>query len=250
MTKPRPQTNTKKTEAKAGQTARKQAKRGASSPAEGTEGAGVGPQQSEKVGELLLRVLNETEHSPADLADAVQVPQKYIDDLIAGRRLLPRHGRTDLYEGITSFLKLGRNELLVCADAERAQTKPKVGAGPGPKVRKELLALCEPSTAKKLERDRSKNGAARLVDLTQRLLDTTQRSTRRRLADQISLRAAATKGDSTYVAMRFKVLEFLDTTPDTLTTRDVAEFLQPLIDFWEVDMETGVLRVVLRPHHS
>ena len=151
---------------------------------------------------------------------------------------------------MTSFLKLGRNELLGCAEVERAQTKPKNGAGPGPKVRKELLALCEPGTAKKLVRDRQKNGAARLTDLTQRLLDTTQRATRRRLVDQISLRAAATRGNSTYVAMRFKVLEFLDTTPDTLTTRDVAEFLQPLIDFWDVDIETDVLRVVLRPHHS
>ena len=207
-------------------------------------------EQLETVRELLRRVLKETDHSAADLADAVQVPQKYIDDLIAGRRRLPRQGRTDLYEGITSFFKLGRNELLGCADAERAQAKPKSGAGPGPKVRKELLALCEPGTAKKLERERRKNGAALFTDLTQRLLDTTQRSTRRRLADQISLRAAATKGDSTYVAMRFKVLEFLDTTPDTMTTRDVAEFLQPLIDFWDVDIETGVLRVVLRPHHS
>ncbi len=207
-------------------------------------------QPTEKVRELLRRVLKETEHSPADLAEAVQVPPKYIDDLIAGRRQLPRQGRTDLYEGITSFLKLARNELLGCAEAERAQMKPKGAAGPGPEVRKELLALCEPGTVKKLERDRLKNGAARFTDLTQRLLDTTQRATRGKLADQISLRAAATKGDSSYVAMRFKVLEFLDTTPDTMTTRDVAEFLQPLIDFWDVDIETGVLKVVLRPHHS
>ncbi len=248
MPKAKPQTNTKKTAARAGQTAKKQAKRGVSSPAEGAPAQST--QQPEKVGELLLRTLKETEHSPADLAEAVQVPPKYLDDLIAGRRMLPRQGRTDLYEGMTSFLKLGRNELLVCAEAERAQTKPKRGAGPGPKVRKELLALCEPGTAKKLERDRHKNGAARLTDLTQRLLDTTQRATRRRLADQISLRAAATKGNSTYVAMRFKVLEFLDTTAHTLTTRDVAEFVRPLIDFWDVDIEENVLRVVLRPHHS
>ncbi len=207
-------------------------------------------QNTEKVGELLQRVLNETNHSPAELAEAVQVPPKYIADLIAGRRKLPRPGRTDLYEGITSFLKLGRNELLGCADAERAQAKPKRKAGPNPKVRKELLALCEPSTAGKLERDRTKDGAARLADLAQRLLDATQRATRRKLTDQKSLRGAARHGGSSYVATRFKVLEFLDATADTLTTSDVAEFLRPLIDFWDVDIETGVLRVVLRPHQS
>ena len=204
----------------------------------------------EKVGELLQRVLDESERSAAELAEAVQVPPKYIADLIAGRRKLPRPGRTDLYEGITSFLKLGRNELLGCADAERAQAKPKRAAGPSPKVRKELLALCEPAIAKKLERDRTKSGAARFTDLTQRLLDATQRATRRKLTDQVSLRGVARQGGSTYVAMRFKVLEFLDATPETLTTTDVAEFLRPLIDFWEVDLETGVLRVVLRPHQS
>jgi hypothetical protein len=101
---------------------------------------------------------------------------------------------------------------LGCADAERAQAKPKRKAGPNPKVRKELLALCEPSTAGKLERDRTKDGAARLADLAQRLLDATQRATRRKLTDQKSLRGAARHGGSSYVATRFKVLEFLDAT--------------------------------------
>ncbi len=207
-------------------------------------------QKMEKVSALLKRTLKETEQTPAELAEAVQVPPTYIADLIAGRRKLPRPGRTDLYEGITSFLKLSRNELLGCADAERAKAEPKRVTGPNPKVRKELLALCEPGIAKKLERDRTKKGVARFADLSQRLLDATQRATRRKLTDQISLRGVARQGGSTYVAMRFKVLEFLDATPDTLTTSDVAEFLRPLIDFWEVDLETGVLRVVLRPHQS
>lgn len=207
-------------------------------------------QPTEKVRELLKRVLKETEQSSAELAEAVQVPPKYIADLIAGRRKLPRPGRTDLYEGITSFLKLSRNELLTCADAERAQAKPKPVIGPGPKVRKELLALCEPATAKKLARDRTKKGIAFLADLSQRVLDAAQRSTRRKLTDHVSLRGVARQGGSTYVAMRFKVLEFLDLTADTMTTRDVAEFLRPMIDFWDVDIETGVLRVVLRPHQS
>ena len=207
-------------------------------------------QSNEKVGELLRRVLKETEQSPAELAEAVQVPPKYIADLIAGRRLLPRPARTDLYEGITSFLKLARNELLGCADAERAKAGPKPVTGPGPKVRKEILALCDPDTRKKLERDRTKKGIARFADLSQRLLDATQRATRRKLTDQITLRASARQGGGNYAVMRFKVLEFLDTTPDTLTTTDVAEFLRPLIDFWDVDIETGVLRVVLRPHRS
>jgi hypothetical protein len=41
-------------------------------------------------------------------------------------------------------------------------------------------------------------------------------------------------------------LEFLESTPETLTTDDLARFLQPRVTLWDVDLETGVLRVVLR----
>ena len=46
--------------------------------------------------------------------------------------------------------------------------------------------------------------------------------------------------------MRLRVLEFLDATPDTVTLDHLAEFVQPRIARWDVDLPTGVLRVVLR----
>jgi hypothetical protein len=202
------------------------------------------------VSELLQRGLRETEQSAADLAEAVQVPHEYMADLIAGRRRPPRPERTDLYEGITSFLRLGRNELAGCASAELAVTAPPGGSGPPAKVRRALLELCEPATAQKLERDRTKQGTARLTDLIQRLLDVAQRAVRRKLNDQVTLRVAARQGGSTYVAMRFKVLEFLDATADTVTSDHVTGFIQPLIAFWDADFETGVLRVVMRPNEA
>ena len=48
------------------------------------------------------------------------------------------------------------------------------------------------------------------------------------------------------VVLRLKVLEFLDVTADTLTTDHFAEFVRPRIARWDVDLETGVLRVSLR----
>jgi len=48
--------------------------------------------------------------------------------------------------------------------------------------------------------------------------------------------------------MRGKVLEFLDLTADTLTPEDLKEFVRPRISSWDVDLETGVMRVVLRTH--
>lgn len=201
-----------------------------------------------KVSELLQRGLREKQQSTAELAEAVQVPEEYMADLVAGRRRPPRPARTDLYEGITSFLGLGRNELVGCATAELADTTPSNGMRPSVKVRRALLELCEPATAEALGKDRTKQGSARLTDLIQRVLDVAQRAVRRRLSDQVVMRVAAQQGGSTYLAMRFKVLEFLDATADTLTVDQVNDFVQPLVAVWDTDLETGVLRVVMRPN--
>ncbi len=199
-----------------------------------------------KVGELLRRRLKETERTPEELAEAAQVPPEYIDDLLAGRRRPPRPGRTDLYQKMTAFLRLSRNDLALCARAEREESAPKRAAGPKPKVRRLLLELCEPTTAEELERRRTKDGGAEFVDLIQRLLDVAQGAVRKVLDDQIGLRIAAERSGGSYVAARFSVLEFLDATPDSLTVDHLTRFLRPRVAMWDVDLETGVLRVVLR----
>ncbi len=198
------------------------------------------------VGKLLRQRLRETERSAEDLAEAVQLPKEYIDDLIAGRRRPPQPGQTDLYDRMTSFLRLSRNDLALCASAEREATEPKRRSALKPTVRRQLLELCEPKTAEELEARRAENGGAELMDFIQRLLEVTQGAVRRMLDDQIGLRVAAERYGGTYAAMRLRVLEFLEATPETLTMDDLARFLQPRVTLWDVDLETGVLRVVLR----
>ena len=198
------------------------------------------------VGKLLRQRLRETERSAEQLAEAVQLPREYIDDLIAGRRRPPQPGQTDLYDRMTSFLRLSRNDLALCASAEREATAPKRRSALKPTIRRQLLELCEPKTAEELEARRAQHGGAELMDFFQRLLEVTQGAVRRMLDDQIGLRIAAERYGGTYPAMRLRVLEFLDATPETLTTDDLAKFLQPRVTLWDVDLETGVLRVVLR----
>lgn len=195
--------------------------------------------------DLLRRRLRELGRSPQELAEAVQVPAEYIDDLMAGSRRPPLPARTDIYAKMTSFLRLGRNDVIACARAERAAA-PSGPADPGDRVRTQLLALCEPGTARALERRRARSGSAELSDLIQRVLDVTQGSVRRTLDDQIGLRLAAADRGSSYLEMRLRVLEFLDVTAHTLTAEDLREFVQPRIASWDVDVETGVLRVVMR----
>ena len=201
------------------------------------------------VAELIKLRLAEVKRTAEELATAVEVPTKYIEDIIAGRRRPPMPGRTDLYERMTPFLRLGRNDLVTCARAERAKNT-KAGRGPHVAVSRLLLAMCEAATAAELERRKEQNGNAELAGLTQRLLDVTQGAVARMLFDHTGLRIAATQHGSSYLAMRFKVLEFLDASPETLTTDDVTEFIQPRLSMWDVDLESGVLRVVLRTQES
>ena len=199
-----------------------------------------------KVGELLRRRLRETERSSKELAEAVQLPTEYIDDLIAGRCRPPMPGQTDLYERMTSFLRLSRNDLTLCANAERADTAPTRTSGPKANVRRLLLALCEPATARELEERRAQHGSAELVDFIKRLIQVTQGAVRRMPGDRTGLRLAAERSGGSYVAMRLRVLEFLDATPETLTVDHFTRFLRPRVELWDADLQTGVLRVVLR----
>ena len=199
------------------------------------------------VGELMRRRLREMKRSAEELAAAVEVPTEYIDGLIAGSREPPLPGRTDVYERITSFLRLGRRDLSACIPAERTGGAGAASPAPGLQVRRMLLALCAPETARELEQRRTRRGNAELVDLIRRVLDVAQGAVRRVLDDHIGLRLAAAERGSSYVEMRFRVLDFLDATPATLTVSALTEFLQPRIALWDVELETGVMRVVLRP---
>ena len=199
-----------------------------------------------RVGELIRKRLRETNRTPTELAEAAHVPTAYIADLIAGRRRPPLPSRTDVYDRMTAFLKLGRTELAACAQAERDAANSAEALIPKPEVGRQLLALCDPNTARELEERGAARGDAEMADLIQRLLDVTQGAVRRVLDDQVGLRIAAERRGSTYVAMRLRVLDFLDATPDTLTLEDLAEFFNPRVTLWDVDFQTGVLRVVLR----
>lgn len=197
------------------------------------------------LGEVIRQRLPAVKRSSEELAQAIDVPIEYVNDLIAGRRRAPDPERTDLYPRMTAFLRVGRNDLVNCARAERATQAP-TAANPDPVIRRQLLALCEPDTARTLQRRRSRGSNAMLADLLQRVLEVAQSAARRLLEDRTGLRIAALRRGETYASRRVSVLEFLDASLDTLTPEALREFITPRIALWDVDLETGVLRVVLR----
>src|SRR2546425_7029166 len=97
-----------------------------------------------KVGQLVRRRLRELKRTPRELADAVQVSEDYIVDIVAGRRRPPAPGRIDLYAPMARFLRLHRNDLPTCARVERSAERggrPR----PGPRAWELGLEVCEPA---------------------------------------------------------------------------------------------------------
>jgi len=200
-----------------------------------------------KVGELLKDRLKETERTVEELAEAAEVPTEYITQLISGKRRPPLPARTDIYEKVTRFLGLGRNDLAMCATAERAASTKDVSGPDAEQIRAQLLALCEPETAQQLER-RAKRDDAEMSDILGRVLGVVQGSVRRTLDDPIGLRIASAQSGVEFTMLRLRILDFLDSTPDTLSPENLINFVKPKISMWDVDLATGVLRVVLTPH--
>jgi len=200
-----------------------------------------------KVGELVRRRLRELKRTPRELAEAVQVSEIYIADLVAGRRVPPAPGRMDVYAPMTKFLKLHRNDLPTCAKAERDGTT-KSRRRPHSDVRDQMLALCtDPARARALSRRLiRKDGVPLERVIVGRLLEVAQGFVRRQLDDDVGIRIAASRDGCTYLEKRMKLMEFLDATPEGLTPADCEEFVRPRIAAWEIELDTNAMRIVLR----
>src|SRR3989442_855878 len=133
-----------------------------------------------KVGQLVRRRLRELKRTPRELAEAVQVSEDYIVDIVAGRRRPPAPGRIDLYAPMARFLRLHRNDLPTCARVERSAER--VGRRrPDPGVWKLVLELCEPAKARVLARHLAKPDGPPLEHLiARRLLEVAQGFVNRR----------------------------------------------------------------------
>ena len=194
----------------------------------------------------MRRRLTELKRTPRELAEAVQVPEAYIADLLAGRRRPPAPGRSDVYDRMTRFLRLHRNDLPMCAQMERADAGSTTKA-PHPTVRQRLLELADPARATTLRRRFSgKDGAAIAALVAARLIEVAQGFVRRQLDDDAGLRLAASREGVTHVELRMKLFDFLDVTAASLTTDDHETFVRPRIATWDIDLESTTMRIVLR----
>jgi len=199
---------------------------------------------------VIRRRLEEFGLEQRDLAEAAQVTESYISQLLTGKRAPPAPNRTDIYDKMDKFLKLPSGELARVADGQRKeQLKRELGDEPAAlfrDVRELILRKCNPDTLRHVRAVFEKQPFGELERLvTQKLLDVVKGLARQELENETWLRTVAELSGRTYEATRVSVLEFLDTDIFNVSVEDCVSFLDPLIESWDIDLATFALEIVL-----
>ena len=184
------------------------------------------------------------------LAVAAQVTESYISQLLARKKAPPAPSRTDIYEKMGRFLRLPSGELSKLADLQRKEeVRKKLADPPRPlfqEFRGLILRKCEPAKQKQVRGVFEKEPFGELERLvTQKLLDVAKGVAKEELESENWLRLVARLSDRSYEQMRVMILEFLDTDVFHVSVDNCASFLDPLIESWDIDLETFAVEVVL-----
>ena len=194
--------------------------------------------------------LNELGLEQRDLATASQVTESYISQLLTGKKALPTTSRTDIYEKMEAFLKLPIGELSKLAELQRIEElKGKLGDPPVPlfkEVRELILRKCALDKEKQIRAIFEKQPFGELESLiTQKLLDVVKRVAKKELESEDWLREVARLSNRDFEQTRVIILEFLEADIFHVSIENCVSFLEPLIESWDIDLETFSMEIVL-----
>jgi transcriptional regulator with XRE-family HTH domain len=187
-----------------------------------------------------------------ELAQAAEVTESYISQLLTRRKAPPAPNRTDIYEKMDKLLKLPTGELARLADVQRKEElKRGLAEEPAPlfhEVRELILRKCHPNKEAHLRAIFEKQPFGELERLvTKQLLGVVKGVAKEELENEYWLRMVAELGGRSYQEMRVIVLQFLDTDIFHLSREHCVAFLGPLIESWDIDLATFALDIVLNP---
>ena len=187
-----------------------------------------------------------------ELAQAAEVTESYISQLLTRRKAPPAPNRTDIYEKMDKLLKLPTGELARLASVQRKEElKRGLAEEPAPlfhEVRELILRKCHPNKEAHLRAIFEKQPFGELERLvTKQLLGVVKGVAKEELGNEYWLRMVAELGGRSYQEMRVIVLQFLDTDIFHLSRENCVAFLDPLIESWDIDLATFALDIVLNP---
>src|SRR5437867_4332418 len=199
---------------------------------------------------LIQQKLTERGLGQRDLAEAAQVTESYISQLLGRKKMPPAPGRTDIYEQLERLLKLPAGKLAGLADLQRKQElKKKIQSPPLPlfkEVRELLLEKCKRTKRREIRAIFEKEPFGELERLiTQKLLDVVKSLAREELNRESWLRLVARESGRGYKQVRVAVLEFLDTDMFNITPDNCIAYVNPLLVSWDIDLVSIGIQIVL-----
>jgi transcriptional regulator with XRE-family HTH domain len=202
------------------------------------------------VGLLIRQRLAELGLDQKDLAEAGEVTESYVSQLLARKRMPPAPDRTDIYDKMSRRLKLPRGKLAKLASLQRKDALKKSVIDPPAPLFKEVRALilrkCAPPTEAAVRAIFERQPFGELERLvTQKLLDVVKKVAKEELESESWLRLLGRLSRRSYEDMRVDVLEFLDTDIFNLSDEDCVSFLDPLIESWDIDLASFGMEIVL-----
>jgi transcriptional regulator with XRE-family HTH domain len=202
------------------------------------------------VSQLIQQKLAELGLEQRALADAAEVTESYISQLLSRKKMPPAPERTDIYNKLGRVLKLPPGKLAGLADLQRRQElKKKIQNPPAPlfrEVRQLLLDKCKSDKRTQIRTIFEKEPFGELERLvTQKALDVVQSIAREELGRENWLQAVARASGRSYKQMRVAVLEFLDSDVFSITSESCVAFLDPLIVSWDIDLKSFSLTITL-----
>jgi transcriptional regulator with XRE-family HTH domain len=185
-----------------------------------------------------------------DLAAAAQVTESYISQLLTRKKSPPAADRTDLYEKMNAFLKLPKGQLSAMVRAQRhEELKKKLAEPPAPlfkEVRELVIRKCVKEKQAQIRDIFGQQAFGELERLvTQKLLDVTQGIARDELNNESWLPNMAKQGRQSYEELRALILEFLDTDVLDLSAENCASFLEPILDWWDIELKSFAMEIVV-----
>ena len=199
---------------------------------------------------VIKQRLEELGQEQRDLAAAAEVTESYISQLLTRKKLPPAPGRTDIYDKMGKFLKLPSGKLAKLAEHQRKEElKRNLGDPPTPlfkEVRELILRKCAPAKEEQIRAIFEKQPFGELERLvTQKLLDVVKRVAKDELESETWLHSVARLSGRSYEAMRVSILEFLETDVFNVSVENCVSFLDPLIEFWDINLKNFGMEIVL-----
>ncbi|MGH9460696.1 MAG: helix-turn-helix domain-containing protein [Vicinamibacteria bacterium] len=185
-----------------------------------------------------------------DLAAGASVTESYISQLLTRKKSPPDPERSDIYGKLERVLKLPKGQLSKLAELQRKEDlKNQLVDPPTPlfkDVRHLILRKCDPGKARQIHAIFQKQPFGELERLvTQKLLDVVKKVVKEELQNEAWLKRVARFSGRSYEEMRVNILEFLDTDVFHVSLENCVSFLDPLIESWDIELNTFGMEIVL-----